>query len=237
MRQDSTEAVINKTCPPEVAHELEIAGGLNRYGEAMFRVVWGYNRIVPMSGQWEEWEKCTAMLTDKLTGVVATRDFIRLKSSVVETRYVPKYLPANCWHLEKWCPPEDYGSPELWRKQGEEVLKGITVDTAGEFPHRGEYELVMPLTTDFTYDGKPLPLVASLVAELARMVRVGTERYSLMQRKAAIEQRLKREEQGFSRRAIDIMKDGMRPYAGEAFVTVTDNDQPTPKPDAKVKLV
>src|SRR5579859_1553910 len=210
MKRNSNEAVELHDCPPEVVRELKAAGGVNRYGEPMFRVVWGYNRIVPMTGEWQEWEKCAAVLTDKLTGHTETREFIRLVSSVVETRQEPKYLPANCWHLEKWCPPEDYGSPDLWRKQGEEVVQGLTVDTAGEFPHRGEYELVMPLTTDFTNDGKPLPLVPALVGELARMVRAGVERFSLMQRKAAIEQRLKREEEGFSRKAIDIMKDGMR---------------------------
>ena len=220
MKRNASEAVETRECPPEVARELTLAGGLNRYGEPMFRVVWGYNRIVPMSGEWQEWEKSRATLTDKLTGHQEHRDFIRLVSSVVETRMEPKYLPANCWHLEKWCPPEDYGSPELWRKQGEEVVRGLTVDTAGEFPSRGEYELVMPLTHDFTGMGKPLPLTADMVANLARLVRAGKERFSMVQRKAAIEQRLQREEDGFSRKAIDIMKDGMRPYAGEAFVTV-----------------
>ena len=222
MKHNSQEAVTLHECPPHVARELALAGGLNRFGEPMFRVVWGYNRIVPMTGQWEQWEKVLYTLTDKLTGHTESREQIRLVSSVVETRQVPKYLPANCWHLEKWCPPEDYGSPELWRKQGEEIIAGMTVDTTGEFPARGEYELVMPLTTDFTNDGKPLPLVADLVANLANMVRIGTERFNLQQRKAAIEQRLLREEQGFTRKAIDIMKDGLRPYAGETFVTVTE---------------
>lgn len=220
MRRDSTEAIETRECPPEIARSLKIAGGLNRFAEAMFRVVWGYNRIVPMHGEWQDWEKSRATLTDKVTGHTESRDFIRLVSSVVETRMEPKYLPANCWHLEKWCPPEEYGSPELWRKQGEEVVAGMTVDTAGEFPHRGEYELVMPLTSDFSGMGKPLPLEGAFVTELVNLVRAGRDRFSMVQRKAAIEQRLKREEDGFTRKAIDIMKDGMRPYAGEAFVTV-----------------
>jgi hypothetical protein len=222
MRQNSNETIEHHECPPDVARELEIAGGTNRFGEPMFRVVWGYDRIVPMTGEWQEFEHCVASLTDKLTGFSDQRTFIRLVKSVVETRHVPKYLPANCWHLEKWCPPEDYGSPEIWRKQGEEIIQGLTVDTAGKFPRCGEYELVMPLTTDFTNMGKPLPLVGALVAEIVGMVRVSKERFSLQQRKAAIEQRLQREEQGFTRKAIDIMKDGLRPYAGEKFVTVPE---------------
>jgi hypothetical protein len=220
MKHNSQEAVELHDCPANVARELRIAGGVNRYGEAMFRAIWGYNRIVLMSGEWQEWEHVEARLTDKLTGHAEKREFIRLKESKIETRQVPKYLPANCWHLEKWCPPEDYGSPEMWRKQGEELIAGLTVDTAGEFPSRGEYELVFPLTHDFSSDGKPLPLSAAVVSHLAALVKAGTERFSMVQRKAAIEQRLQREEQGFTRRAIDIMKDGMRPYAGEAFVTV-----------------
>jgi hypothetical protein len=57
------------------------------------------------------------------------------------------------------------------------------------------------------------------------MIGAGMERFTFQQRKAAIEQRLLREEQGFTRRAIDIMKDGMRPYAGEAFVTVPGEEK------------
>src|SRR4051812_31539326 len=135
MRHDSSEAVIHHQCPPEIARQLEIAGGLNPYGEAMFRLVWGYDRIVTMTGEWQEWETLEGTLTDRLTGLSQTRRFNRLISSVVETRKVPKYLPANCWHLEKWCPPSDYGSPEEWHKLGAEVIDGMTVDTAGEFPH------------------------------------------------------------------------------------------------------
>jgi hypothetical protein len=220
MRFDSNEAVEKRECPAAIAKELEVAGGLNRYGDPNFRVVWGFNRIVPMSGEWQEWEHMQANLLDKQTGVMATREFIRLKESKVETRQVPKYLPANCWHLEGWRPPEEYGSPEKWRKAGEEVVAGMTIDTAGEFPSRGEYELVFPLTHDFTSMGKPVDLVPEIVANLVGMVRAGVERYSMVQRKAAIEQRLRREDEGFSKRAIDILKDGMRPFCSEAFVTV-----------------
>lgn len=225
MRRNSSEAVELHDCPAHVTKELKLAGGTNPFGEPLFRVVWGYNRIVPMHGEWQEWEHSVAKLIDKLTGHIEERPFIRLVRSVIETREEPKYLPANCWHLEKWCPPEDYGSPDLWRKQGEEVVAGMTVDTAGEFPHRGEYELVMPLTSDFTGMGKPVPLTADIVANLVRMVIAGRERFSMVQRKAAIEQRLKREDEGFTRRAIDIMKDGMRPFASETFVTVPKDVQ------------
>lgn len=223
MKQTAGEIIEHHQCPPYVARELELAGGKNRFGEPMFRVVWGYDRIVPMTGEWEEWEHQVATLTDKLTGHTESRTFIKLVSKVLETRQVPKYLPANCWHLEMWRPPEEYGTPETWRKVGEEVVVGKTIDTAGEFPSRGEYELVYPITHDMTLNGTPIELSADVVADIARSITYDRGRQSLAQRKAAIEQRLKREEQGFTRKAVDIMKDGMRPFAGETFVTVPEN--------------
>src|SRR5208282_1668443 len=120
-----------------VARELRLAGGENPYGEPMFRVIWGYDRIVPMTGEWEEWETFLATLTDKKTGFSEQRPFTKKVRSVVETRQVPKYLPANCWHLEMWRPPEEYGTPEQWRKVGEEVVGCLTVDTSGPYPARG----------------------------------------------------------------------------------------------------
>jgi hypothetical protein len=174
-----------------------------------------------MTGQWEEWGRYGATLRDKLTSYTETREFIKLDKSVIETRMVPKYLPGNCWHLEMWRPPEEYGSPENWRKAGEEVLQGMTVDTAGPFPARGEYELCYPLTDDASSHGKPLPLVADVVAEIVAQIRCGAERFNFQQRRAAIEQREIRKEEGFVKRTCDILKDGMPAFAGNEFVTKT----------------
>ena len=150
----------------------------------------------------------------------ATRKQIRLVRSVVETRLVPKYLPANCWHLECWRPPEEYGTPESWRKAGEEVIDGLTVDTAGEFPSRGDYELVMPLTVDGTIQGEPIPLSTQYVAMIVQMIRVSKENFTMSQRKAAIEQDAARKDNEFTRVTVDRLKDGLRPFAGESFITV-----------------
>ncbi len=216
--KQAPELIEHHACPEHLAERLRTAGGINPFGEPMFRCIWGYNRIVPMTGEWQEFEQCLATLKDRWTGYSESRKVTRLKSSVIETRYVPKYLPGNCWHLEKWCPPEMYGSPEKWRKQGEEVIAGMTVDTAGEFPTCGEYELCFPLTHDATSQGQPIPLEAAMVEEIVRLIRYGREGFSFAQRRAAIEQRLRREEEGFMRKCVDILKDGVRPFAGEAFI-------------------
>lgn len=216
------ERIEHHTPSPEIAAELTLAGGLNRFGEPLYRVVWGYNRIVPMHGEWQEFEQYAATLTDRYTGHSETRKFTKLVRSVVETRMVPKYLPGNCWHLEMWRPPEEYGDPAEWTRLGQEVIGGLTVDTAGPFPHRGEYELCYPLTHDGTSRGTPIPLVASVVVELVQMIRHGRETFSAVQRAAAIEQRCRREDDGFIRKVQDQLKDGLRPFAGETFVTVPE---------------
>lgn len=239
MRDRAKERVEHHTCPGHVAEQLRLAGGINPFGEPLFRVVWGYDRIVPLHGEWQEFEqfmvKITAVPADikpapgepevlipKNLGIVAgdsqTRLVTKLKRSVIETRFVPKYLPGNCWHLEMWRPPEEYGTPEQWSKAGVEVLGLLTVDTAGPYPARGEYELCYPLTHDGTNQGDPLPLVGEVVIELVRMIVAGRERFTLQQRRVAIEQEAIRKENGFVRITEDRLKDGLQPFAGEQFI-------------------
>lgn len=229
MRGSRDEAVEHRACPAHVAKALELAGGKNRFGQPNFRVVWGYDRIVPMTGEWQEFEQLLATLRDKQTGYAESRPITRLKSSVIETRQVPKYLPANCWHLEMWRPPEEYGSPEDWGKAGQEVVGCLTIDTAGPYPAQGEYELCYPLTHDGTSHGTPIDLYADVVADMTNMIRIGKERFSFLQRRAAIEQRCKREEDGFVQKAMETLKEGLRPFAGETFVTVPGESSPTEK--------
>jgi hypothetical protein len=226
MKSAPKDQITHKKCPPHIARALKLAGGLNRNGDPLFRVVWGWDRIVPITGQWEQWETQVATLTDKITGYSESRPFPRLVSSVIETRMEPKYLPANCWHLEMWRPPEEYGNPETWRKVGEEVLAGMTIDTAGEFPSRGEYELCYPLTDDASSRGRPLPLVGAVVEELVSMIRVGRDNLTFQQRKAAIEQRERRRDEGFVKRTEATLRDGIPAFSGKEFVTVPKTVKP-----------
>lgn len=228
MKSRSNEPIEHHECPVDVAKRLKSVGGINPFGGPMFRVVWGYDRIVPIHGLWQEFEQFVATLTDKVgdpekgipPGYSEQRLITKLKSEVIETRHQPKYLPGNCWHLEMWRPPEEYGSPEQWGKAGEEVVGLMTIDTAGPYPAQGEYELCYTLTTDATSHGDPIPLVAEVVTEIVRMIVVGRDRFTYLQRRAAIEQEVRRKEEGFVRVAQDQLKDQLRPYAGEAHIVV-----------------
>jgi hypothetical protein len=222
--KSSLERIEHHTPPESVVEELLLAGGTNRFGEPLFRVVWGYDRIVPMHGEWQQWGQYRGTLTDKFTGYEETRQFTKLENSVIETRLVPKYLPGNCWHLEMWRPPEEYGTREQWRKLGEEVIGGLTIDTAGPYPERGEYELCYPLTHDGTSDGTPIPLITDVVVEIVKMIRYGRNGMSLAQRRSAIEQRVRREEEGYVKRIQDQLRDGLPAFHGETSVTVLKDE-------------
>jgi hypothetical protein len=58
----------------------------------------------------------------------------------IELRRVPKYFPLDRWHIERWAPPESYGSPEQWYARTTETENGIRLPALGPYPSRGEYE-------------------------------------------------------------------------------------------------
>lgn len=230
MKQKKNEHIEHHDCPEDVAERLRIAGGENRFGDPNFRVVWGWNRMVKIFGEWQEFEQYQARLTDRLTGYSDVRHFTKLKSSVIEERTVPKYLPANCWHLEMWRPPEEYGSPEAWDKAGQEHSKFQTLHTAGEYPHRGEYELCYPLTDDGSPDGQPLPLIVAVVEEIVKMLRYGRQHLDLQRSKAAIEQREKNREERFVKDVEDRLRSALPAFHGNEFISksgivLTDADK------------
>jgi len=109
--------------PASIQRRVAQAGGLNRYGEANFRVVWGSSRLTWIGGRWVDRD--------------ANDNIIR---EAIELRRVPKYIPHNRWHIERWMPQEAYGSPEAWYAQTTEVEDGIRIPALGPYPSRGEYE-------------------------------------------------------------------------------------------------
>lgn len=111
------------TAPASLELRLARAGGLNRFGEANFRAVWGWSRLTWIGGKWTD--------TD------AHGNFTR---EIVELREVPKYFPHDRWHIERWMPAESYGSPQKWYAQTIERADGIAIPALGPYPHRGEYE-------------------------------------------------------------------------------------------------
>ncbi len=111
--------------PETVAHRLERAGGVNRFGEPNYRAVWGWSRLALawIGGKFEDRDEHGALLRER-----------------VELRWEPKYPAVNRWHIERWLPPEVYGSPRAWYAQTIERENGISIPALGPYPSRGEYE-------------------------------------------------------------------------------------------------
>jgi hypothetical protein len=109
--------------PPGFSERLARAGGANRLGEPNFRVVWGGSRLTWIGGRW-----------------IDRDDHGNRVRETIELRRVPKYVPLERWHIERWTPPESYGSPEEWYSRTSEVEDGIRIPALGPYPSRGEYE-------------------------------------------------------------------------------------------------
>lgn len=114
--------------PPVYAVRLAtIAGGLNRFGKPNYRWVWGWSRLDLIGGEF---------IDRTPEGKVWSR--------FVGMRWVPKYAPYSRWHLEKWVPPEVYGSPRMWALTTRETVFGgttpVSVASLGPYPQFGDYE-------------------------------------------------------------------------------------------------
>ncbi len=137
--------------PESVARILELAGGRNRFGEANYRAVWGWNRLAWIGGKFEDRDEHGALLCER-----------------IELRTEPKYPALNRWHIERWVPPEVYGSPRTWYAQTNEIASGQTIPALGPYPSRGEYEHCFTLETP---KGEFIQLTATIAEHIARVIQ------------------------------------------------------------------
>ena len=190
--------------PPAWAEQiLRNAGGINRYGEPNFRVVFGWNRLTWIGGRW----------TDRDDSGNITRQ-------IVEMRQEPKYPAVNRWNLERWMPPETYGTREQWY---EATIKSGDSDgpyacfmaELGPYPERGEYEHAFTIED---VDGNFLQLSASVIAHVARAIEFSRGLRNV-DRKHALAQRTAKEEKDYDSFADTVLSDTNQ-LAGKAYVTV-----------------
>ncbi len=185
--------------PESVARRLAMAGGLNRYGEANYRVVWGWNRLAWIGGKFEDRDE--------------NGDLVR---EVVELRQEPKYAAVNRWHVERWVPPEAYGSPAAWYAQTVESTNGRSVAALGPYPERGEYEHCFTIQG---VNGEFVQLTPAIVEHVARAIE-WSRRMPKAKRRERLYEREAREDRNYEAWAYDALDDGVRALHGQPFVTV-----------------
>jgi hypothetical protein len=174
-----------------VEEALRLAGGINRFGEPNYRAVWGWNRLAWIGGKWEDRDAAG-----------------RLIREVAELRLEPKYTPQNRWHIERWVPPEAYGSPDQWYAQTLEIENGRNIPALGPYPSRGEYEHCFTLEGP---RGEFIQLTPAVVRHIARAIEFGRG-VPRGQRREALDDRSRREE-----REYDAFADAVLTEAGPAF--------------------
>jgi hypothetical protein len=168
----------------EVARELELAGGRNRFGEPNYRAVWGWSRLDWIGGKWEDRDASGALVRE-----------------VVELRREPKYTPHDRWHIERWLPPESYGSPEQWRSETIEVENGRGVPALGPYPSRGDYEHCFTLEGP---RGEFVQLTPAAARHIARAIEA-SRGVGRAKSREALEDRSRREDREYEAYAEGVL--------------------------------
>ena len=171
--------------PAEVEREFVLAGSRNRFGEPNYRAVWGWNRLDWIGGKWVDRDPSNGTLIRE----------------VVELRREPKYAPLNRWHIERWMPPESYGSPEDWRARTLEIENGRNVAALGPYPSRGDYEHCFTLEGT---GGEFVQLTPAVARHIARAIEA-TRCAPRAKKRQALEDRLRREEREYYRYADAVL--------------------------------
>jgi len=184
---------------PPVQEELRAAGGLNRFGEPNYRAAWGGSRLAWIGGKWEDRD--------------AEGNLIR---ETVEVRLEPKYAPQNRWHIERWVPPEAYGSPQQWREQTIEIANGRTIPALGPYPSRGEYEHCFTLEGS---RGEFIQLTPAVARHIARAIEFGRG-VPPHRRREALADRALREEHAYDAFADAVLSDAAPAFHGVPQVAV-----------------
>jgi hypothetical protein len=186
--------------PEAVEERLKLAGGVNRFGEANYRAVWGWSRLAWIGGKFEEHDPNTGALLRE----------------VVELRQEPKYPAVNRWHLERWMAPETYGSARAWYAQTLEIANGRSVPALGPYPERGDYEHCFTLEGP---SGEFMPLTATAVEHIARAIEWSRNRPRVA-RSEAVSARGEREERAYDEHAFAVLDDAVPAFHAQPFVTV-----------------
>ena len=185
--------------PETVAYRLERAGGINRFGEANYRAVWGWNRLAWIGGKFEDRDEHGALLRER-----------------VELRQEPKYPAVNRWHIERWLPPETYGSPRTWYSQTIERENGISIPALGPYPSRGEYEHCFTVETP---RGEFLQLTPTIAEHIARAIEC-SRNFARSKTRGRLYEREQRTERTYDQWAFDVMDDAVPAFHKQPFVSV-----------------
>jgi hypothetical protein len=203
-------------CPPEYQARLTDVGGMNRYDEPNFVLVWaqggdqrGYTR----------------------TGGCWTVD----EASVVGYRWLNLGSNQPCWSLLQWHDAIEYGTPEIYYMQNYDETTNLQY--LGEYPYSGRYEGLYNLGYLEREQDKmvyhAMPLCARLIDEMLPVI-MAAKFVSLEKKKAFHEDMKERDERSKLSEIERSMRDAALPFRGNAISYVRQGIR-TPAVDKKVQ--
>ena len=181
--------------PEEFQERLNDVGGLNRYDEPNFLVVWGqggdYRGLYRAGGAWE---------------VEGIPSYIGYRWNLIGGG-------QSCWCLLQWHSPEEYGTPEFYYVQNWDENTGL--QTLGEFPYSGRYQLLYSLNyverRGDVLHTEIMPLNSYLLDTIIPVIKqaksIGWEKT-----KAVMMEMKEREDQIEINRIEDVMRDKAVPF-------------------------
>lgn len=189
---------MKRPVPKSVKKRLAELYGRNPFGQPLYRVIWGEDRLTLMIGT-----KDSPWVDSDAEG-----NFIR---EATGPRWVPKYALQGVerWYIERWLSAEEYaGSKENWDK--------FCAAEMGPYPAEGEYEHCFTLPRAMGSD-----LTASVVDFIIQTIERSREmvRADKAKAKQALEDAQKQKLANWERDAEAQLADSMSAFNGPA-VTV-----------------
>jgi|SRR5579872_633451 len=167
----SLGGIERNVCPDEVRERLTEIGGVNKYDEPNFRLIWAQTDTFRAGGLW------TPPNGPSFRGY---RDLL-----------IGDGNPH--WILQEWHPADDYGSAAAYYARNLDLETGL--QDLGEYPYQGRYETVLILISREFINGElkiiPIPL-SRVVVEIMVPIIIESRKVSLLRRKMIL---MEREEQ------------------------------------------
>jgi hypothetical protein len=179
-----------RECPPHFQDRLTRAGGLNRYGEPNFKIVWGQTWQVRRGGTWND----------------GVNYFQGYRDEVEDKR--------PCWVLKQWNAPELYGSPSVWFIQNRD---DAGFQLLGDFPWKGQYETVQPFVWSGLVNGRmvveAMPLNAMMV-DMVIPIAIQCRSVALWRQKLAFEEMEARKDKATTQKVEDARYGAQMAFTG-----------------------
>lgn len=184
-------------CPEEFQERLTKIGGVNRYDEPNFSIVWSQG-----GGDHSRYRAGGAWYVDGLPSFEGYRDLL-----------VGGGVP--CWALLQWHDAIEYGTPEMYYVQNYDEQTGLQI--IGEYPYFGRYQMLYNLRwterrgKDLYFEAMPLN---SFLLETVIPIITAAKEISWEKTRAALTDIKEREDAADIAAIEDVMRASALPFHG-----------------------